>query len=71
MTSSRIKGFVGADLATGKSKSKQQYLITCEGLKGLFPQHAKEIAQLDTSRKVIMKLSQLAHILILQAKWAG
>ena len=46
MTSSKIKGFVGVDLATGESKSKQQYLITCEGLKKLFPQYAEEIARL-------------------------
>ena len=46
MAPSKIKAFVGIDLATGESKSKQQYLITCEGLKNLFPAHAKEIAQL-------------------------
>ena len=29
-----------------KIKESKQYLITCEGLKELFPEHAEEIAKL-------------------------
>ncbi|GAG68213.1 unnamed protein product [marine sediment metagenome] len=37
---------VGSENGMKKNMDNQQYLITCEGLKELFPVYAEEIAQL-------------------------